>query len=67
LYEPVSQTAIHQKIWKAVDAKEEVVERLESGPLRFHCVFRFEMQHLLEGFGFTIQSVYGDFYRNELN
>jgi SAM-dependent methyltransferase len=65
-YESVTYTAISQKIWEAVDAKEEVVERWESGPLRFHCVFRFEMQHLLERTDFAIQSMYEDFYRNEL-
>jgi ubiquinone/menaquinone biosynthesis C-methylase UbiE len=65
-YEPATQTAISQKVWEAINATDEVVDRWESGPLRFHCVFRFEMEHLLERTGFVIESVYGDFFRQEL-
>ncbi len=65
-YEPATQTAVSQTVWEAIDANGEVLDRWESGPLRFHCVFRFEMEHLLERTGFVIESVYGDFFRNEL-
>jgi ubiquinone/menaquinone biosynthesis C-methylase UbiE len=65
-YEPATQTAISHKVWEAIDANDDIVDRWESGPLRFHCVFRFEMEHLLERTGFVIESVYGDFYRHEL-
>jgi ubiquinone/menaquinone biosynthesis C-methylase UbiE len=65
-YEPATQTAISQKVWEAIDANGEIVDRWESGPLRFHCVFRFEMEHLLERTGFVIRSVYGDFFRRNL-
>jgi ubiquinone/menaquinone biosynthesis C-methylase UbiE len=65
-YEPATQTAISQKVWEAIGATGEVIDRWESGPLRFHCVFRFEMEHLLERTGFVIESVYGDFSRQEL-
>ena len=65
-YEAASQTAVSQTVWEAIDATGEVVDRWESGALRFHCVFRFEMVHLLERTGFVIQSVYGDFFRQEL-
>lgn len=65
-YEPATQTAVSQKVWEAISATGEVTDRWESGPLRFHCVFRFEMQHLLERTGFVIESLYGDFFRHEL-
>jgi hypothetical protein len=41
-------------------------DRWESGPVRLHCAFRFEMQHLLERTGFGSEAVYGDFFRHEL-
>jgi ubiquinone/menaquinone biosynthesis C-methylase UbiE len=65
-YESATQTAISQTKWEAVGDSGEVTERWESGPLRFHCAFRFEMEHLLERTGFVIESVYGDFFRNKL-
>jgi SAM-dependent methyltransferase len=65
-YEPATQTAISQKVWEAIDTNGEIADRWESGPLRFHCVFRFEMEHLLERTGFVIKSLYGDFFRREL-
>jgi ubiquinone/menaquinone biosynthesis C-methylase UbiE len=65
-YKPATQRAISQIVWEAVDAAGEVTDRWESGPLRFHCLFRCEMEHLLARSGFTIQSLYGDFFRHEL-
>jgi len=65
-YEPVTQTAVSHVVWEAIDAAGEVVERWESGPLRFHCVFRFEMDHLLRRAGYVVRSVYGDFFRADL-
>jgi hypothetical protein len=35
--------------------------------MALHCVFRFEMEHLLARTAFEIQAVYGDFTKNELN
>lgn len=66
-YEPATQTAISQTVWEEVDADGEVTDRWESGPLRFHCVFRFEMEHLLERTGFRVEGVYGDFFRREFS
>ena len=65
-YEAATQTAILQTVWEAVDGSGQVVDRWESGPLRFHCVFRFEMEHLLGRTGFAVESVYGDFFRQAL-
>ena len=65
-YEPAAQTAVSEVVWEAFDASGEAVERWESGPLRFHCVFRFEMEHLLGRAGYEMRSVCGDFCQGRL-
>lgn len=65
-YEPSTQTAICQTRWEELDAVGEVTNRWETGPTRLHCVFRFEMEHLLRRTGFLIEAVYGDFARHPL-
>lgn len=65
-YEPATQTAISQTVWEEVGADGHVIDRWESGPIRLHCVFRFEMEHLLALTGFEIEAVYGDFLRAAL-
>ena len=62
----MTQTAISQTIWEEVGADGQGVDRWESGPIRLHCVFRFEMEHLLALTGFEIEAVYGDFLRTAL-
>jgi len=66
LYEPAAQTAISQTRWEEINDDGKVSNCWESGPLRFHCVFRFEMEHLLTLTGFEIEEIYGDFSREEL-
>jgi len=65
-YEPSTQTAIVQTIWEEMDTNGQVLNRVEREPIRLHCVFRFEMEHLLARVGFEIEAVYGDFFRHEL-
>lgn len=65
-YEPATQTAICTTAWEAVAADGQVVDRWKTEPVRLHCVFRFEMEHLLGRVGFIIEDVYGDFFRNPL-
>jgi ubiquinone/menaquinone biosynthesis C-methylase UbiE len=65
-YESASQTAICQTAWEEVDADGRVVNRWQTEPIRLHCVFRFEMEHLLARVGLAIEAVYGDFYRRPL-
>jgi SAM-dependent methyltransferase len=65
-YQPATQTAISETVWEEIDAEGEVSDRWESGPLLFHCFFRFEMEHLLARTGFEVQAVYGDFFGGEL-
>ena len=43
-----------------------VVQTWRMELMRFDCVFRFEMEHLLRRAGFAAEVVFGDFYRNEL-
>ena len=65
-YEPAGQTATSRALWEELGADGQVVERWESAPVRLHCVFRYEMEHLLARVGFAVDAVYGDFYRGPL-
>ena len=65
-YEPSTQTAIVQTIWEELDAQGQVVTRVVRKPVRLHCVFRVEMEHLLARAGFAVDAVYGSFFRQEL-
>ena len=65
-YEPATQSAICQTVWEEMDKDGKVVDRLEGSPNRLHCVFRFEMEHLLGRTGYVVEAVYGDFYREPL-
>lgn len=65
-YEPATQTAIVQTVWEEMDADGQVFNRVERESIRLHCVFRFEMEHLLARVGFENTVVYGDFFRQKL-
>jgi SAM-dependent methyltransferase len=65
-FAPATQSATLQTIWEELDADGHVLSRVEKGPVRLHCVFRFEMEHLLARTGFEIEAVYGDFFKHEL-
>jgi ubiquinone/menaquinone biosynthesis C-methylase UbiE len=65
-YEPATQTAISQTAWEEIEADGQVVDRWQTNPIRLHCVFRFEMEHLLARVGFAVEGVYGDFFRQTL-
>jgi hypothetical protein len=60
------QSAIVQTVWEENDEDGNVVKRWDMGQVRLHCVFRFEMVHLLRRVGFDNLQVFGDFFRNEL-
>jgi SAM-dependent methyltransferase len=64
-YEPSTQTAIAQTVWEEIGTDGRVINRWETGPIRLHCLFRFEMEHLLARVGFTVEAVYGDFFQQE--
>jgi ubiquinone/menaquinone biosynthesis C-methylase UbiE len=65
-YNPITQTATSQTTWEILGEDGGAQDRLESGPLEFHCFFYFEVEHLLARAGFEIAGVYGDFYRADL-
>ncbi len=65
-YHPATQTAVSQLLWEAVDDDGRVLDSWETEPLHFHCIFRFEMEHLLVRAGFQVEAVYGDFFRRAL-
>ena len=65
-YEPSTQKASGLTVWEEIGPDGSVLERWERGPHRFHCLFRYETQHLLERSGFEIEAVYGGFDRSEL-
>jgi SAM-dependent methyltransferase len=64
-YEPSTQTATVQSVWEEMDSDGQVASRVERRPIRLHCVFPFEMQHLLARAGFEVEALYGDFFRQE--
>jgi ubiquinone/menaquinone biosynthesis C-methylase UbiE len=65
-YERATQTAISDKYYDELDSTGEVVKRINRGPLRLHCIFRTEMEHLFARAGFEVLALYGDFERNPL-
>lgn len=60
-YERATQTAVVTTVWEEVDADGSVLARWERSPVPLHCVFRYEMAHLLRRVGYTIEAVYGSF------
>jgi SAM-dependent methyltransferase len=65
-YAPATQTASTVAQVEEYDAQDRVVARWETELLPLHCVFRYEMEHLLGRVGFAVQAVYGDFLRGPL-
>jgi hypothetical protein len=65
-YEAATQTAISRARWEELDSDGSVVDAWERGPVRLHCMFRYEMEPLLAGAGFAVEALYGDFVRHAL-
>ena len=65
-FEPSIQTATVTTVWEEIGPGEVVIQRWQREPKSLHCVFRFEMEHLLKRTGYKIEAVYGDFYRTTL-
>jgi ubiquinone/menaquinone biosynthesis C-methylase UbiE len=65
-YERATQTASVVTVWEFRGKDGTLIERKENARKDLHCVFRFEMEHLLARAGFAVDAVYGDFYRCEL-
>lgn len=65
-YQPSTQTAFSSTLWEERDMQGNLVQRWERGPVALHCLFRYEMEHLLQRAGFTLCALYGDFERHPL-
>jgi ubiquinone/menaquinone biosynthesis C-methylase UbiE len=65
-YERSTQTAKVVARWEEIDKDGSILERWERKPRVLHCVFPFEMEHLLARVGFEERTVYGDFFRSPL-
>jgi hypothetical protein len=63
-YEPCTQAYICQNDWHRVDESGNILQTWKRAPMHFHCVFPFEMEHLLRRAGFVIEAIYGDFSMN---
>ena len=65
-YEPSTQTAIVHARWEELDTDGRVTDSWQTAPAPIHCVFRFEMEHVLARAGFAVDALYGDFSRHTL-
>ena len=65
-YEPATQTAVKQTVWEEIDRDGAAINRTKSRKVNLHCVFRFEMEHLLARVGFKIKALYGHFSKQPL-
>ena len=65
-YEPSTQTATVTTVWEEIGLKDAVIQCWQREPMALHCVFRFEMEHVLKRTGYEIEAVYGDFFKSAL-
>lgn len=65
-YQPSSQTAVALTRWQELDGASRLLDQWQTGPVQFHCFFRYEVEHLLHRAGFQVEALYGDFHRGEL-
>lgn len=65
-FESNTQTATVITHWEELNNKGDVIQTWEMEPMQLHCIFPFEMEHLLIRVGFSIEAVYGDFFKNDL-
>ncbi len=66
-YERATQTATYYQAMEELGPGGEVLNRWDFEPKVMHCVFRFEMEHLLARVGYEVLALYGDFYKHELD
>lgn len=65
-YQRSTQTATVVSRWDEIAEDGSVSQTWERNPMALHCVFPFEMEHLLARMGFEGRVVYGDFFKNPL-
>lgn len=52
IFEPLTQTATVTLRWEALADNGTIIETWQMNPMPLHCLFRFEMEHLLRRVGF---------------
>jgi ubiquinone/menaquinone biosynthesis C-methylase UbiE len=67
MYEECTQTATVVTRWDEIGEDGSILHTWEGQSKSLHCVFPFEMEHLLARTGFVDRLVYGDFFRNRLS
>ncbi|MCP4140955.1 MAG: class I SAM-dependent methyltransferase [Chloroflexi bacterium] len=65
-FEPSTQTATVRTNWEQISENGTTAQVWEMEPAQLHCVYPFEIEHLLKRAGFSIEAVYGDFSKNKL-
>jgi SAM-dependent methyltransferase len=66
-YEQHTQTATVVTRWEEIREDGTTLQSWEGKPKALHCVFPFEMEHLLVRTGFVEHRVYGDFFKNRMS
>lgn len=64
-FEPATQNATVRVNWEELSENGDTVQAWNMEPKRLHCIFPFEMEHLLRRVGFSVEAVYGDFFKSE--
>jgi ubiquinone/menaquinone biosynthesis C-methylase UbiE len=67
IYEQHTQTATVITKWEEIGEDGSVLNTWEGQPKALHCIFPFEMEHLLARIGLIDHIVYGDFFKNPLS
>lgn len=65
-YRRSDQAALLTTRWDELDFAGAIVATVEDESTPIHCVFRYEMEHLLGRAGFQLEALYGDFLRGGL-
>jgi len=65
-FETSTQTATCQTRWEELDDQGNAVRTIVKDPVPMHAIFPFEVEHMLAQVGFSVEAVYGDFFRNPL-
>ena len=66
MFDPATQNCTVTNRWEEINENGDVIGMWEIEPMHLHCVFPFEMEHLLKRAGFSVEAVYGDFFKTDL-
>jgi SAM-dependent methyltransferase len=60
-YDAATQTASATTSYDQIDNEGSVISSSARGPVRLHCYFPFELEHLFRRAQFVVEALYGDF------